>query len=75
MIDYSILDGTAYQFGSRGGGYIVYTFPDPKPDTSEDTIVFGVITIAKNSTVLAVVSDNSNDFIKILIEVGTDCHM
>lgn len=51
------------------GGLVVYRFPPPKPDTTSDRIAFGLKTYDIDTTIIKVVSDNSADFLKILLQV------
>lgn len=64
-----ILDGTTYHFGSQSGGLIMYTFPSPRPDTTEDRLAFGLITKQSDCLILKLHSNNSQDLLKIFLKV------
>ena len=66
----SVTDGTSYQFGSRIGGLVIYSIPEPKPDTVEDRLAFGFVTTDTDSTIVKILSANSKDFTEVVLTVS-----
>ncbi|KAF6036830.1 Nrx-1 [Bugula neritina] len=64
-------DGTTYQFGNIAGGLVTYTFPYPQPDSTEDTLAFGLMTIAqKRALLFRLTSVNSADRLEVSVMDG-----
>lgn len=67
QISISFLESVAYEFGANKG-MIQYLFPPGKqPDTEEDSIAIGFITMKSDAVLLRIESSTSQDYMELEI--------
>lgn len=65
-------ESVAYEFGANRG-MIHYTFPPGKqPDTEEDFIALGFLTVVSDAVLLRIESSNTQDYMELEIVSKTD---
>lgn len=64
------VESVAYEFGANKG-IIQYLFPPGKqPDTEEDSIAIGFITMKSDAVLLRIESSTSQDYMELEIVIG-----
>ena len=61
----NVSESVAFEFGAADG-VLIYNFPpDRRPDSKNDVLTFGFITVQKNAVLVRAVSASSTDYLQL----------
>jgi len=65
IYDLNRIESVAFEFGSADG-VLIYNFPpDRRPDSKNDVLTFGFITVQENAVLVRAVSASSTDYLQL----------